>query len=610
MELRKAAQKLANQGRDGDTILAHINPWEAMVLKALGGSGTVNPKTGVLEFRFGGGGSPGASGNSSGPSGNDGGRDNDGIGGYGNSDPGVAGVAGGVAGRGQSTGYGGKAEQADGGYGGRGGGVGDINSFGDVAVQAFEGLVNMATLGFVDLNIDDKSFFGYDGPKGISADPIGGLAGLAAGPLGKAAVEAGRLAMGDPRAGMIGLASLDAPPSVQGTKASTMQEQQRDDGWGRDGGREDVFETAQEETPAEDVAEAGRDGDTLVAEVTPWHQAVLLGLGGSGTVNPTTGLREFAMRREAFDPTVYAQQSGFQGSADDAWAHYESEGRNKGFAANAAEKSAKDAGWTGNFAGNWGEVQSFLDQKNTHQTPAAQPGTRFSFAPEIEQWMQTVDPRTGMTYNQSVARTTGYGGPFGSGGHIGAMSNDPNMLASWRRGIEESYNAHKANGFNALEGVGMNSDGTIFALPRASNGAVNWDAQAQPLESLPKLNDILSGKASVPQAGAPTTPTQGEQIKVPTLPSEAELRGMTFDQIKSYFPSKSVEEIFALFPHLSASTGISFSKPTERNGARRVVNRVTGEVEWVPTGGFGGVYVNDDPWRSSRRGGFGNVVRF
>ena len=41
---------LASMGRDGDSMLAHINPAEADLLKAFGGSGTVNPRTGLREF--------------------------------------------------------------------------------------------------------------------------------------------------------------------------------------------------------------------------------------------------------------------------------------------------------------------------------------------------------------------------------------------------------------------------------------------------------------------------------------------------------------------------------------------------------------------------------
>jgi len=44
------AHALAAQGRNGDTILAHINPEEAAMLKAHGGSGTINPHTGLPEY--------------------------------------------------------------------------------------------------------------------------------------------------------------------------------------------------------------------------------------------------------------------------------------------------------------------------------------------------------------------------------------------------------------------------------------------------------------------------------------------------------------------------------------------------------------------------------
>ena len=48
--LSRAAQSVQAQGRDSDTILAHISPHEAMFLKRLGGSGTINPQTGLMEF--------------------------------------------------------------------------------------------------------------------------------------------------------------------------------------------------------------------------------------------------------------------------------------------------------------------------------------------------------------------------------------------------------------------------------------------------------------------------------------------------------------------------------------------------------------------------------
>lgn len=46
----------ARMGRNGDTMIAHINPREAALLKARGGSGTINPHTGLPEFYEGSGG--------------------------------------------------------------------------------------------------------------------------------------------------------------------------------------------------------------------------------------------------------------------------------------------------------------------------------------------------------------------------------------------------------------------------------------------------------------------------------------------------------------------------------------------------------------------------
>ena len=47
-----AARFVANQGRGQDTMLAHITPEEAQLLRSRGGMGTINPMTGLREFGF------------------------------------------------------------------------------------------------------------------------------------------------------------------------------------------------------------------------------------------------------------------------------------------------------------------------------------------------------------------------------------------------------------------------------------------------------------------------------------------------------------------------------------------------------------------------------
>lgn len=46
----RLSQVIASYGRHGDSMLAHINPQEAELLRRRGGSGTTNPMTGLAEF--------------------------------------------------------------------------------------------------------------------------------------------------------------------------------------------------------------------------------------------------------------------------------------------------------------------------------------------------------------------------------------------------------------------------------------------------------------------------------------------------------------------------------------------------------------------------------
>ena len=50
-DLPALAELIRSQGRGRDTVLAHITPKEAALLKKRGGSGTINPDTGLPEFQ-------------------------------------------------------------------------------------------------------------------------------------------------------------------------------------------------------------------------------------------------------------------------------------------------------------------------------------------------------------------------------------------------------------------------------------------------------------------------------------------------------------------------------------------------------------------------------
>jgi hypothetical protein len=54
--LNELYEELSGHGIGGDTELAHINPWEADLLRSVGGAGTVNEVTGLRQYLGGGGG--------------------------------------------------------------------------------------------------------------------------------------------------------------------------------------------------------------------------------------------------------------------------------------------------------------------------------------------------------------------------------------------------------------------------------------------------------------------------------------------------------------------------------------------------------------------------
>ena len=54
--LKKLLNDVAKKGIEGDVHLAHINKFEDRLLKYMGGEGSINPKTGLVQYKGGGGG--------------------------------------------------------------------------------------------------------------------------------------------------------------------------------------------------------------------------------------------------------------------------------------------------------------------------------------------------------------------------------------------------------------------------------------------------------------------------------------------------------------------------------------------------------------------------
>lgn len=199
-QMRKAMKLAQAMGRGEDTILAHITPDEAALLKMRGGRGSTNPVTGLLEFgasdagdwagSAGPGDGPGGGGN-----GNDDGASLDGMGNYGMGGPG----------RGTSATDDGMESpgMGPGNYGGRK--SSDWN-FGPQEGSPFENFLSSPTKFIADAVVRNAGAIGSLAGFGL-AGPLGAAIGHAAGKYfgeNTGVMEAGLGAIGGLAGGALG----------------------------------------------------------------------------------------------------------------------------------------------------------------------------------------------------------------------------------------------------------------------------------------------------------------------------------------------------------------------------------------------------------------------
>lgn len=360
--LREVGPTLAHKGRRGDTLLVHLDPVEAETLKAAGGSGAINPRTGLREFEDdAGNGNPGGghngdgaasnggygggSSSASGPSGpgdNDGGYTSNYAGhmGFGFSTPDPTSISGFGMQDKNTIGPGGNMESfaspagALTGYGVNQESYAPKDSWtrlGQEIMDAVKGLVNTPQ-SFLE------SLMGPLGPPTAEDPGIVGnvISQVIGGPFGPAMAVGGAISRASsPEA----QAAQQAELSEQGAKNSTGNDWQStveklptaDDTVVGKPAKPAKPADPLKDLPAFDAVKAmfdfdqldgtftgtvrdkdkldmtkgfskslgnalssfGRNGDTMVAHINEDEAALLKSMGGSGTINPVTGLPEF-----------------------------------------------------------------------------------------------------------------------------------------------------------------------------------------------------------------------------------------------------------------------------------------------------------------------------
>lgn len=208
-QMRKAMKLAQEMGRNGDTLLVHINPAEAELLDKVTDGGSINPITGLPEFSdgawgdsgdgssgagdWGGSGGPGGGGDGGNWAGNDGGASLDGMGDYGMGAAGREWSDDGMESAGMGPGNYGGRQSSDWNFGPQAGSAFDnfmaspSKFIGDAAVRnagAIGSLAGFALAGPVGAAIGHAAgkYFGEN--TGVMEAGLGAIGGLAGGALG------------------------------------------------------------------------------------------------------------------------------------------------------------------------------------------------------------------------------------------------------------------------------------------------------------------------------------------------------------------------------------------------------------------------------------------
>jgi hypothetical protein len=178
----------------------------------------------------------------------------------------------------------------------------------------------------------------------------------------------------------------------------------------------------------------GRDGDSILAHINPDEARQLMQMGGRGTINPATGLPEFATR-DTFDPALYAAKypgvvEVFGNNEEDMFRHYESRGQAEGRVGNAAEVAARESGYAGVFGvdpdtgetydPSGGYRQFKLDDDQIQDIPGRSYGLYEDRVPgsyiTAHGGRVIQSPARNTALHEGLIDQFGYGGDFGTGG--------------------------------------------------------------------------------------------------------------------------------------------------------------------------------------------------
>lgn len=265
----------------------------------------------------------------------------------------------------------------------------------------------------------------------------------------------------------------------------------------RPDGSKEIIEEMDEAPAMGKLAAAGQKGDTELAHVNKWEEELLKRLGGAGTRNQRTGLKQFYTVPPAVDPTASMAQG-------DDWltAMRKSQGDLSGLP--YAQQGHVDA------SGNWVGPQVFDNNygyaydPNIAYTPPNQGGVAQANPYTYNNW-QTMSGNTGTApaATATPATTTG----LLSATHtkkVPAVAAPANTYNQWtgNTGMQSTRTGSPANqGHSDPSGIGSAKGAQHGGFAATSSVDVNAGSQAFPYANNPKIQSDFATYFSTVPAG-------------------------------------------------------------------------------------------------------------
>ena len=216
---------------------------------------------------------------------------------------------------------------------------------------------------------------------------------------------------------------------------------------------------------AKDLGKLGREGDTELAHVNSWEKNLLKSVGGSGTINPVTSLREFkggggqSQTNNELDPNIVPFVKDALGKQQDLY----NEGAPEYYGGQTyLDPNANQSAAMNQMTAN-ANINNPMLQNATNLNNQTIQGDFLQNNPNYDAVMNTAGQAATKQYNNAMQGTNSQAsmsGRYGSDAHMRQASDNSSNLANSLANTAgqyayQNYSNERQNQNNAMNNAGM-----------------------------------------------------------------------------------------------------------------------------------------------------------